>query len=265
MYSLKELIDSIKDIPAMPNIVVKALSLVRDPNVRIKKLAEIMSYDQALSTKILTLVNSAYYGFAQQITSINQAVVLLGLNGAKNIILAVAMKPMFTNQSDKELWEHSIKVAIGCEYFAEKLKTMDADEGFMIGFLHDIGKIILNIKEPKYYQDFKAQNQGLIDIIDAERITFKTDHAQLGGMLSKKWKLPIMLTNSIKYHHDPLLSTMPNVASLVYAVDKLLNENYSAELVNEEFLKPLEITVADLEAEKGYILQKAESLLEELS
>lgn len=264
MYSLKEMVDSIKDIPAMPNIVIKALSFVRDPDVSVKDLAEIMSYDQALSTKILGLVNSAYYGFSQQITSINQAVVLLGLNGAKNIILAVAMKPMLTNQSDKELWEHSINVAVGCEYFAQKLKIMDGDEGFVIGFLHDIGKIILNIRSPKDYQDFKLKHKATDDIIEAERAIFKADHSQLGSMLAKKWKLPIMLTNAIKYHHDPLLSTMPNISALVYAVDKLVQDNYSPEMIDEDFVKPLGIPFAEIEMERDIILQKAKQLLSEL-
>ena len=84
-----KLINNLKNVPAMPNVVIQALNIVKDPNSSIKDLGDIISYDQSLSLKVLNLVNSAYYGFAQQITSITRALALLGMNQAKNIIVAV--------------------------------------------------------------------------------------------------------------------------------------------------------------------------------
>src|SRR5574344_1793058 len=107
MYEVNELINSLKDVPAMPNIIVHALNIMKDPESSTKELAKIISYDQSLSTKVLTLVNSAYYGFSQQITSISRALALIGLTKAKNIIFTVAMKPMLINHGDKDLWKHS--------------------------------------------------------------------------------------------------------------------------------------------------------------
>ena len=85
--AIQRLIDNLHDIPAMPNVVIKALNLVRDPDSSIKDLGDIISYDQSLSIKVLNLGNSAYYGFAQQISSITRALALLGMNKAKILLL----------------------------------------------------------------------------------------------------------------------------------------------------------------------------------
>ena len=127
----------------VPNVMVQALNIIKNPDSGINDLAKIISYDQALSIKMLTLVNSAYYGFPQEITSIVRATSILGMAKTKNIIVTVAMRPMLTSQGDKTLWEHLIRTAVGSEYIAKTLKIMDSDEAFVIGFLHDLGKIIL--------------------------------------------------------------------------------------------------------------------------
>ena len=103
-----ELVNGVKDLQAMPSVIVKVLNVMKDPNASMKDLGDIVIYDQSLTIKILALVNSAYYGFSQQISSINIALSLLGMTKVKNIIVAVAMKPMMSGASDKALWKHSI-------------------------------------------------------------------------------------------------------------------------------------------------------------
>ena len=108
----QQYVDEFKDIPPMPNVMVRALEVIKNPQTGIRELANIMSVDQSISTKTLSLVNSAYYGFHQQITSINKALVILGMMKAKNIIMSLALKQMMTAQGSRELWEHSTKCAI---------------------------------------------------------------------------------------------------------------------------------------------------------
>ena len=146
-----QLVNAVKDIQAMPSVIVKVLNLMKEPNVSMKALGDMVMYDQSLTIKMLALVNSAYYGFTQQISSINIALSLLGMVKVKNIIVAVAMKPMMSNQGDKELWKHSIKVAAGCEYLATITKIMDPDDAFIAGFVHDIGKIVLHSSSERVY------------------------------------------------------------------------------------------------------------------
>ena len=110
-----KLLEQIKELPAMPNVIVKALGLMKDENSGMKDISEIMAYDQALTTQVLKLVNSAYYGFAQEITSVNKALALLGMTQTKNIIIAVAMKPMLTSQGGRDMWKHSLRCGVAAE------------------------------------------------------------------------------------------------------------------------------------------------------
>lgn len=263
--NINELINSLKEVPAMPNVIVHALNIMKDPDSNAKELASVISYDQSLSTKVLTLVNSAYYGFPQQITSIHRAIALIGMSKAKNIIVTVAMRPMLISQGDKELWKHSIRTAVGCEYLANYLKLMDPDEAFVIGFLHDLGKMVLNLKDAKLYEKVTDLARAGSDIIEAEQLFFETNHCQMGSLLAKKWQLPILVANAIKYHHEPNLSSMPVACSLVYAIDKLVQEGFDFNSLDPEVMKNLNIQIAQPQILRENILAKADILLNELS
>ena len=260
-----ELVNNIKDIQAMPSVIVRVLNVMKKPTVSMKELGDIVMYDQSLTIKILALVNSAYYGFSQQISSISIALSLLGMVKVKNIIVAVAMKPMMSNQGDKELWKHSIRVAAGCEYLAELTKIMDADEAFIAGFIHDVGKIVLHTTNPKLYNRvISAVNDGA-DILDSERKYFDSDHVKTGSLLAKRWQLPILLANIISYHHNPSLSSIPVPCNLVCAVDKLMQENFNPNLLDKDFLKTMGIDLDDVEDLRQAIKQKSEVLISELT
>ncbi len=260
-----ELVNNIKDIQAMPSVIVKVLNVMKKPTVSMKELGDLVMYDQSLTIKILALVNSAYYGFSQQISSISIALSLLGMVKVKNIIVAVAMKPMMSNQGDKELWKHSIRVAAGCEYLAELTKIMDADEAFIAGFIHDVGKIVLHSTNPKLYNKVVEAVADGADILDAEKKYFDSDHVKTGSLLAKRWQLPILLANIISYHHNPSLSSIPVPCNLVCAVDKLMQENFNPNLLDKDFLKTLGIDLDDVEDLRQAIKQKSEVLISELT
>lgn len=265
MYNMNDLVNSVKEFPAMPNVIMRALNIIKDSESGTKELAQIISYDQSLSTKILTLVNSAYYGFSQQITSISRATSLLGMSKTKNVIVTVAMKPMLVNQGDKELWRHSITTAVGCEYLAKYLKIMDIDEAFVIGFLHDIGKVVLNLKDAKLYEkvrDIARMNSNSVEI---ERMYFGADHCLAGSLLAKKWQLPLLINNVTKYHHTPNLSSMPIPCTLVYLVDSLVKPDFTPEALDPEAMQNLSLQLDQPQILKESILAKAEILLNELS
>lgn len=260
-----ELINKLKDIPAMPNVIIKILQMIKDESSSITDLASMISYDQALCIKVLALVNSAYYGFAQQINSLQRALPLLGLQKIKNIVVAVAMRPMFLNQGDKELWEHSIRVAVGCEYLAQKTKIADEDDAFVIGFLHDIGKIVLNMSDHSKYLKVKDFVADGADIIDTERLFFKTSHVQTGALLAKRWQLPVLITNAVKYHHNPEESSIKPPCKLINFVDKILQNNFNIESIDERILTDYKIDIEELSNVISIIRHKADALLLELS
>ncbi len=260
-----ELVNSVKDIHAMPSVIVKALNIMKKPTASMKELGDIVMFDQSLTIKFLALVNSAYYGFSQQISSINIALSLLGMVKVKNIIVAVAMKPMMSNAGDKELWKHSMRVACGCEYLANLTKIMDPDEAFIAGFVHDVGKIVLHMSNPKTYDKVIAIVSEGNDILAVEKKYFDSDHVKTGSLLAKRWQLPILLANIISYHHTPSLSSIPIPCNLVCFVDKLVQTNFNPNVVDKEFGKTIGIDFEDYEDLRKAILQKSELLIAELA
>ena len=260
-----ELVNGIKDIHAMPSVIVKALNIMKKPTASMKEIGDIVMFDQSLTIKILALVNSAYYGFSQQISSINIALSLLGMVKVKNIIVAVAMKPMMSNQGDKELWKHSMRVACGCEYLANLTKIMDADEAFIAGFVHDVGKIVLHMSNDKMYTKVLAAVDEGADILNAEVKYFDSNHVKTGSLLAKRWQLPILLANIISYHHTPSLSSIPVPCNLVCLIDKLVQTQFNPSAIDKDFVKTLGIDFEDLEDLRNTIMQKSEVMISELS
>lgn len=262
----QQIVAEFRDIPAMPNVMVKALNVIKDPATGIAELAKIMQADQAIAAKTLTLVNSAFYSLRQQVTSINKALVVLGMMKAKNIVMSLALKQMMTAQGSREMWEHSIKCAIASEILAKEFKVINPDDAFVIGFLHDIGKILLNTKNPLKYSKVRylAQRNNA-DLIEVEDAQFGANHCILGALISKKWQLPMILTNCIRYHHSPIESSLPSVCGIVYCADRLVQNNLGNPIFNSKFMSKLDFSINDPMALRETILSKADIFLKEMS
>ncbi len=262
----QQVVAEFKDIPPMPNVMVKALNVIKNPATGIAELGKIMQMDQAIATKTLMLVNSAFYGFRQQITSINKALVVLGMMKAKNIIMSLALKKMMTAQGSRELWEHSIKCAIAAEVLAKEYRVINPDDAFVIGFLHDIGKILLNTKNPLKYSKVRyLAQQSNVDLVEVEDAQFGTNHCILGALISKKWQLPVILTNCIRYHHDPVQSSLPTLCGVVYCADRLVQNIIPNPILNPKIMSKIEFTIQDPIALRETILAKANIFLKEMS
>ena len=262
----QQVVAEFKDIPPMPNVMVKALSVIKNPATGIAELAKIMQVDQAISTKTLSLVNSAFYGFRQQITSIQKALVVLGMMKAKNIIMSLALKQMMTAQGSRELWEHSIRCAVAAEILAKEYKVINPDDAFVIGFLHDIGKMLLNSKNPLKYSKVRyLATQDNVNLVDIEDAQFGTNHCVLGALISKKWQLPVILTNCIRYHHDPAQSSLPAVCGIVYCADRLVQANMPNPLLEPKVMNKMDFTINDPIALRETILAKSSIFLKEMS
>jgi len=185
---------------------------------------------------------------------------------AKNIIMSLALKQMMTAQGSRELWEHSIKCAVAAEILAKEFKVINPDDAFVIGFLHDIGKILLNSKNPLKYSKVRylaaQDNVNLVDIEDAQ---FGTNHCVLGALVSKKWQLPVILTNCIRYHHDPAQSSLPAVCGIVYCADRMVQTNMPNPLLEPRVMNKMDFTISDPVAMRETILAKATIFLKEMS
>lgn len=242
---IRQIIDEMPDLPSMPTVIVEALNIIGNPKSNINQLSEIISKDLAMTTQILKMVNSAYYGFPTQITTINKAMALLGLNKVKSLVLSVAVKPMMMSYCGKNLWEHSIRCAVGCQIIAKGLGRGETDEAFVMGLLHDIGKTILEI----YNKDAVSEVNKLVNIgadrLTAEKMMFGFNHTDIGQELVTRWKLPLIIGTSIKYHHRPQESPDSSIAGLVYVADRVTQEQLKYPILDSDIVDVLDFDIPD--------------------
>jgi putative nucleotidyltransferase with HDIG domain len=164
---------------------------------------------------VLKLTNSAFYGLSREVESVRQAVVIVGMEAIKNLVLSASVLDMFKGSNvDQEFqdkfWRHSLATGSCCRLLSKKVKAkgfLDPDAAFSAGLLHDIGKIVINSylkAEAALLQSARSKNTTQTDY-DLENNTIGYNHAQIGGFMAVHWKLPDKLSNAITCHHTPIL------------------------------------------------------------
>ena len=205
--NVRDAVLRIKDLPTLPSVLGKILATAADPDASALDLGQHISADQSLSATLLKLVNSAYYGFYRQISSITQAIVMLGFLEVRNLTLtATAFRTLSKNSSSYDriqLWRHSLATAMVAERI-NKRRKLGIEGSFESGLLHDFGKVALDLLYP---EDFRlaaedAHARGC-NIAEVERERFEIDHAEVGGLLGEHWNLPPAVVEAIRYHHLP--------------------------------------------------------------
>ena len=231
-------IREISHIATLPEVTLKIIEMVEDPKSTASDLHEVIAGDPALSSRILKVVNSSFYGLPGQIASINRAIVLLGLNAVKNIAIAASLAKLFRGGdltarfSAKQLWEHSNACAAASKIIVDTLKMGLADEAFLAGLMHDIGIMVeMQFDRQNLIQAVESlgvNNAGvpLIEMLEAEEQVFQANHQHFGAALCSKWKFPRCLEVVAGYHHNPLKCdaesrTLPCV---VYLADRIVGE-----------------------------------------
>ena len=262
---IKNIISEVPEIPTMPSVVVEALNVIKDPKSSMNQLSDVISKDISLTTQILKIVNSAYYGFPKQITTISKAMALLGMIKVKSLIMSVALKPMLMSYGGKSLWEHSIRCAVGCEIIAQSLNTIDPDEAFTIGLLHDVGKTVLEICNKAAFSEVsKLVNLGA-EILKVEKIMFGFDHTEAGAELVLKWNLPNVISNCIKYHHAPHHSDNPSLVGIVYVADRVAQQQLKYPILETEITNTFDFDLPEPMKLREEVFEKSELIISALS
>jgi len=211
----KMVLREIKSLPTLPGIVAKLGKMAEDPDTTTEQMGRVISKDYILASKLLKLVNSAFYGFPQRISSLNSAIILLGFNVIKSLIISASIFEVMEAQ-DVELWEHSLGCAVVCSVLARHLGVKDPEEISTAGLIHDIGKVAIKMELPKEYEMITDLSQEKkISRLEAEREILGLDHAEVGSWLAKSWNLPNKLVEPIACHHDPQLARKEQVASAI--------------------------------------------------
>ncbi|HXE96959.1 MAG TPA: HDOD domain-containing protein [Dongiaceae bacterium] len=210
-----------KNLPTLPSVIRKLNSLSDNEKSSIQEMARIVSSDQVLSARILRLANSPSYGF-YRVSTITNAMILLGVNVVKSLAIASSIFAVMEKDS-VGLWEHSLGVGVAANLIARKLGLPECEEIATAGLLHDIGKVIIRIKCSEAEKDILelAREQQLF-ATEAEREIIDTDHAEVGGWLSKSWFLPDKLSEPIAFHHEVAKSENYRIKTAVVHIADIL-------------------------------------------
>ncbi len=227
---LNQLIKSREDIPSLPTIFYQVNEAVNDPRSSMRDIAQIISADQSLSARLLRLVNSAFFGFPSKIDTISHAVTIIGTKQLRDLALATNVIQIFKGIPAelievRPFWEHCIGCGIASRLLASYHKAPNIEQFFVTGLLHDIGRLILYWKNPEQASAALALSaEKGVFLHRAERDVMGYDHADVGGLLLKEWRLPQSLETAVMYHHRPSRSSrFPAEAGITHIADLITN------------------------------------------
>jgi len=234
--SLQDLVSQMRELPSVSSLYCEVLHQLQSADPNIEQLGLLVSRDLAMSAKVLQIVNSAYFGLSRQISSAAEAVLYLGIQSLKALLLFTEFAshyeasrcPLFSLQ---ELWHHSMATAALARQIAlaEKNGAAMAEEAFTGGLLHDIGKLMLAANMPDLCnQTLAVANRNSIPLWEAELATFGTSHAELGACLLCSWELPLAILDAIVWHHAPVHSGSGTFSPIVcvHVANALDHENH---------------------------------------
>ena len=225
-----EALRKVTNISPLPEVTANIVATVEDPKATAASLHKIVAHDPALATRILKVVNSAFYGLPGQIGSVERAIVLLGLNAIKNIAVATSLGQLFRGVklcegfTAKDLWTHCIAVGVTARELARQMKVPIADEAFLAGLIHDTGLLVsLQVWPDKLKAACEAARTSERDFCEVEREIVGVDHQQLGQGLAELWKFPRSCQLVSGYHHQPVALSDNNrlLVTLVFVADTL--------------------------------------------
>jgi putative nucleotidyltransferase with HDIG domain len=223
-YTVDQLIREAGDLPPMPQAAQRALSLIRQPETSASQVAGVLAVDQVLVGLVLRWANSAYYGLQNRVSTVTQAVSVLGLHIVRDLLLASAVAPYLNRAlpgydlKRGDLWRHSLGVALGAKWVAQRRGWKFGDEAYHAGLLCDIGKLAFEKLLRSSELNRLEWTQG--SFLDGERAHFGIDHAQLGAEMARRWRLPDEMIGTIQFHHTPSLAqNSPAVVACVHVAD----------------------------------------------
>jgi putative nucleotidyltransferase with HDIG domain len=216
--SLAEIVAKVERLPELPQVAMRVSQMLEDPNANAEKLADVIRLDASFTSQVLRLCNSAAYGLSRKITTVKEAVAILGFKALKSMVYTIIAKvaldrpvPGYSLQ-DGDLWINALTCAVYSKHIAQKERLPDAELAFTCGLLRDIGKIVLGEYVGANYAEIEQITvRERIDFVEAEERVIGFNHSLVGTRVAEKWNLPPILTNVIRHHHKPI-KLPPNIA-----------------------------------------------------
>lgn len=271
-----DLLDRIDDLPPLPAVAARVMSMADDDHTSAMDLAQILSTDQALTAKLIRVSNSAYYGFARRVSTVREAVVMLGFKQVRQVAVGASLINAFKGKQpsneifDLDLfWGHSVAVAVAAENLAKKTRSAKPEDAFTAGILHDIGRLVLRQVMPvEFLTAVMDARRGGISLHQAELEATGYSHDEIGRALGERWKFPTHLVEAVRCHHDYALTpTADGLAGVVAQADRLVQHYglYCGYDLQDGELQPLTPDLSEVEAACGGIervLERAFAFIE---
>jgi len=220
---LKEIVSSLQSVPSLPSLYVAVTDALRQSDVSVAKIASLIAQDMGMTSKVLQLVNSAFFGLPCQVSNPQQAVSLLGIDNIKALVLSVHVFSELEGQTTQELaflWPHSLHTAAFARTIAhaQGCKPAVQDEAFAAGLLHDVGRLVLASACTQQYETvLKLRTERKAGISEIEQEVFHCTHAEVGAYLLGLWGLPDSIVEAVAWHHSPA-GASPTTFSPIIAV-----------------------------------------------
>jgi putative nucleotidyltransferase with HDIG domain len=200
-------LDELVQLRPLPATAMQIMKACREQKTNVHDVVQLVECDAAISTRILSVVNSSVYGYSRDVTSINQAVVVLGFNNLSQLAVTIASEQVFSEgdtavQPRMELYEHSLGCASTARLISKHMETaVDPGSAFLAGMLHDIGKLVLFDIAPNFYSTLQSKHQPDAPL-DQENVAFGLNHADIGAKFGAIWELPHEINSAIANHHN---------------------------------------------------------------
>ncbi|HAC90180.1 MAG TPA: hypothetical protein DCF63_06030 [Planctomycetaceae bacterium] len=210
--SMQTLMDSfeLNRLPALPQVLVRLLQEVGNENLHIRSLADLIEHDPGLTLKILAVANSSYFSRQKTVTSVAQAISMLGLEMVKMIAISTSLL-QFLNKIGSipseyftRFWLHSLTTALLAKALAKTTRYPVPEEAYLAGLLHDIGILVMLLTKLDAYQDLLEKQMEGEALIEREFALYGATHAEMGALVMERWGLDSLVVEAARHHHDPV-------------------------------------------------------------
>ncbi len=257
-------------IPACPASLTAIMREARQPSTDLARLARLISRDAGITGPLLKLANSPFVGLRTKVTSVFQAISVLGLQNTLNLVQNISLRQSLSGNSASfdKFWEQSSLTASIAEKLASKFDALSKDDAYLAALFHDCGIPVLMMKFPDYRENLMKNVRLGVPICDIENEHYSTSHTIVGNMLTRIWKLPPHISKAILYHHDPdifsstagdIESAVRNLVAIVHMAECIADEHLLVRdsawpTIEKEVLKHFDVSTQEFSELKGDIL-----------
>ncbi|MFH1216553.1 MAG: HDOD domain-containing protein [Pseudomonadota bacterium] len=211
MSRIEEIMALIRQVPPFPKVAARVTELVKNPDVTVHQLAQVIQYDPVITANVLKICNAAYYGLPRKVSSLEDGLVIIGHDILKDIIITSSSAHFYQGAAGAgyeldpgEMWKHSVACGIMARMLVRHIGEVDPASAFTAGILHDIGKCFLSSLVSEDFQRIDAKvEREKCSIVEAEKEIIGIDHAELGGRILEKWEFDQPLIDAVRGHHHP--------------------------------------------------------------